>query len=431
MKKQRKKLLALSKESKHTEEQYEKRMEDAFKPAKHFLDTQAKMMEAWAMPLEAFERQANMMEALMGPAKRMRESQVKMMEAWTGPLETFERQANMIEALMGPANRIRESQAKMMAAWTGPSEAFERQANMMEALMGPAKHFFDTQAEMLAAFKGPAEAYANQTKMLEGFFDHIDNLSLSLKASLFSQQKLFNIGSNAIGKIAKIKEKDSSILRNNFDNMLFSYKDYFDSIKQEKKIAERHYSNIEFATIEVLNAAILAEATTIKKEQEEDEKEFLKELELSPKTVKKLLSIVDKELVETYEEAVEAFSPGRKYRGRQISTALRTIFDELLKRLAPKEKCIQWLEEKNNEKKKGRLIRRERLSYIFREINEKEFNEFIKNDIEGALGFLVALNKGVHALKSYEDDIINKALFQRMNCLFYYIINASEKPSLE
>jgi len=374
--------------------------------------------------LDQYER---ITESMSWPS-RLLDQQANMIESLTAPTREIAQQMKIMEDLIEPIARLQEEQARIIGALTGPRILAEQYAIMIETTIGPAIRLQEEQARIIEALTGP-RILAEQlnAEMIKSLIEPVRSIGLSIKANFFAQRKLFNIGPNVIGQMANFKEADSKLLKSQLDNFLFSYKGYFDSIKKEEKLTEKYSSNLKLASVEVFNAALQAEITTIKKEQEEDEKEFIAEIELTPKTIKSLLKSVDSDFAVTYEEAIEAFKPGRTYRGRQLSTALRTIFDELLRMLAPDKECSQWIKDQKIKNKKLSPTKADRFRYICRTINDEKFKEFIEHDAEVAIGFLKVINKGVHSLKSYEEDIILKTLLHRMNYLFYYLINLSKE----
>lgn len=116
------------------------------------------------------------------------------------------------------------------------------------------------------------------------------------------------------------------------------------------------------------------------------------------------LHALDPELAEVYREAVAAIESGHHGWVRHADVSLRTMFDHLLRRLAPDSDLRSFLDDPEGNMIDGEFKRNARLCYIFRGIATGAYARMAEHDINMAEAIFFPMNEIVHNLSSLSEE---------------------------
>jgi len=112
------------------------------------------------------------------------------------------------------------------------------------------------------------------------------------------------------------------------------------------------------------------------------------------------LQKVNPELVEVYREGLSAIKSGHHGWIRHAGVSFRTLFEHLLRELAPDSDLSGFLEDAEKCKINGEFSRSSRLNYIFRKIASGSYSKMAEQDIKLAEATFFPSNDIVHSLSS-------------------------------
>lgn len=158
---------------------------------------------------------------------------------------------------------------------------------------------------------------------------------------------------------------------------------------------EPYAATCAIAVIEGINEETLEELSV------ESADEFLDNLgdELDSR-----LQMVDPNLSETYREGIAAIESGHQGWIRHAGVSFRTMFDHLLRHLAPDTNLHSFFDNSENNMIKGEFSRNARLRYIFRDIATGSYTKMAEQDIKISEATFFPSNDIVHSLSSPLSD---------------------------
>lgn len=110
------------------------------------------------------------------------------------------------------------------------------------------------------------------------------------------------------------------------------------------------------------------------------------------------LQKVNPKLLEVYQEGLTAIESGHHGWIRHAGVSFRTLFDHLLRNLAPDSDLSSFLEDPESNKINGEFSRNARLKYIFREVASGSYTKMAGEDIKLAEATFFPSNDIVHNL---------------------------------
>ena len=115
------------------------------------------------------------------------------------------------------------------------------------------------------------------------------------------------------------------------------------------------------------------------------------------------LQAVSPELADVYREAIAAIESGHHGWIRHAGVSSRTLFDHLLRHLAPNSDLQTFLEDPESDMINGEFKRNARLRYIFRDIATGDYVRMAEEDIKLAEATFFPSNEIVHKLSSLSE----------------------------
>jgi hypothetical protein len=215
--------------------------------------------------------------------------------------------------------------------------------------------------------------------------------------SLFAEKSLYGITTENLGSritlaiepknyltssFLELSESYSTLLKS-FENNPLSYIQISPSIS---RIAPLEY----FSTANLLEAISVAEDITPEEELLKNEIQYENEILLSSH-----LPRIDTGLYKMWKGAIEAYNSNNSDKVRHFSTSIRELYTHLLHILAPDDAIKKWTSDPTYYHE-GRPTRKARLLFICRNINNDQFNTFVKKDVEATIAFIDIFQKGTH-----------------------------------
>ncbi len=217
--------------------------------------------------------------------------------------------------------------------------------------------------------------------------------------SLFAEKSLYAVTSENFGckitlateskkyltsSFIELSESYSTLLKS-FENNPLSYTQIIPSIS---RIAPLEY----FSTANLLEAISVEEDITPEVELLKNEIQYENEIILS-----RHLPKIDERLYKMWKGAIEAYKSNNSDRVRHFSTSIRELFTHLFHILAPDDAIKLWSTDSNHYFEE-RPTRKARLLFICRNINNDQFNTFVKKDVDATIAFIDIFQKGTHDL---------------------------------
>jgi len=137
------------------------------------------------------------------------------------------------------------------------------------------------------------------------------------------------------------------------------------------------------------------------------------------------LQNVSPELAGVYIESIEALKSGHRGWIRHAGVSLRTLFDHLLRRLAPDSDLSSFFEDTESNKIDGEFSRNARLRYIFREVATGSYSKMVEQDIKLAEATFFPSNDIVHKLSSPLSEKQMRVFFRRIQGSVSVVLEAA------
>ncbi len=126
------------------------------------------------------------------------------------------------------------------------------------------------------------------------------------------------------------------------------------------------------------------------------------------------LSRVNADLANAYLEGLAAIRASQRGWIRHAGVSFRTMFDHLLRQLAPDEALNEFLDNPDAYKQDGEYQRAARLTYIFRDVAVGSYARMAEHDIKLAQATFFPANEIVHQLKTPLTERQMEVLFRRI-----------------
>jgi len=120
------------------------------------------------------------------------------------------------------------------------------------------------------------------------------------------------------------------------------------------------------------------------------------------------------ELADVYQEGINAIKSGHSGWIRHAGVSFRTLFDHLLRQLAPDAALESFFHEPQKEMQDGKFTRSAQLRYIFRDVATGSYARMAEEDIKIAQATFFPSNEVVHRLSSPLTDHQMRVLWRRI-----------------
>ena len=215
--------------------------------------------------------------------------------------------------------------------------------------------------------------------------------------SLFAEKSLYAITTENLGSRITLATEPKNYLTSSFLGLSDSYSTLLKSFETNplsytqispsiSRIAPLEY----FSTANLLEAISVDEDITPEEELLKNEIQYENEILLSSH-----LPRIDAGLYKMWKGAIEAYNSNNSDRVRHFSTSIRELYTHLFHILAPDDAIEKWTSDPTHYHKE-RPTRKARLLFICRNINNAQFNTFVKKDVDATIAFIDIFQKGTH-----------------------------------
>ena len=136
-----------------------------------------------------------------------------------------------------------------------------------------------------------------------------------------------------------------------------------------------------------------------------------------------LLERIDPQFAAMYRGAMEALESDNPDRSRHVLTSLRELWNHLLRKLAPKEDVMEWINEHGSQGylHDGQPTRHAKIRYALRALEDEPLEDFIEADTK-AIVQLYKLYGRLHRLDTgLSDEQLRVITFRTESCLDYIL----------
>ena len=137
------------------------------------------------------------------------------------------------------------------------------------------------------------------------------------------------------------------------------------------------------------------------------------------------LEVVNPELAQVYQEGIAAMESGHHGWIRHAGVSFRTMFDHLLRHLAPNPDLRLFLEDPESDMVNGEFKRNARLRYIFREVATGSYAQMAEQDIKLAEATFFPSSDVVHRLSSALSDKQMRVFWRRIQGSVSVVLEAA------
>lgn len=235
--------------------------------------------------------------------------------------------------------------------------------------------------------------------------------SLALQTSFSKTQSILGLSEKSLssfswtelGSLINIGSSTKHLVSNRFSDLSKDYSNLYKSF-EVNPISYTEISPIitKNIPIEFYTGASLLETisnTEISKDKQEEsslQKEIVIENESS---LTQFLPQINPGLLTMWQGANDAYYSDNRDKVRHFMVSLRELFTHVMQNLAPDKEIVNWSSNPKNFDK-GRPTRKARLSYIYRNISNDEFHNFVNSDVETTLSFINIFQKGTHNINN-------------------------------
>lgn len=245
----------------------------------------------------------------------------------------------------------------------------------------------------------PDFSMISANKALLGLSEQV-SYAKTLKYAVYAEKSILGITSENFGSKISIEQINKNHIRNTFSTLTGSYSTIMKSIENPILYRQLDSTVAKLTPIEYFSTANLLESISVDEKTTIDEEvlksEIIYENEIS---LIEHLPKFDTGLYNMWKGAIETLNSQNSDRIRHFITSIRELFTHLFQRLAPDKDVKTWTNDPahffNN-----RPTRKTRLLYIFRNINDKLFADFLQKDIETTIALIDVFQKGTHSINS-------------------------------
>lgn len=283
------------------------------------------------------------------------------------------------------------------------------------------------------------ETWLNPSKFLQQWSSQLFQLQASAKPALCdvslkltaAEQLMTSIDFEALSSRFQIKTPAISGLESSIAEVATSFRSLAGSLRGISDITRFPNFVLPGATREIYATSFALDSLRPWDERDEEEAEtknlLVAEAELETSSCITLLEQVDPGLARPYIGARDALHSNNADRARHILSSLRELWNHLLRRLAPDDLVVTWIQGIDNQKDlqyQGKPTRRARVLYVCRELNNDPLADFLMYDTS-ALVELIELFNRVHELETKLTDEQLRAILLRTDSWLMYILQIS------
>ncbi|KAF0208120.1 MAG: hypothetical protein FD171_1277 [Actinobacteria bacterium] len=252
------------------------------------------------------------------------------------------------------------------------------------------------------------------------------NASTGLAASMVAQLKLTALRTVPLGGLI---QSDSTFRRStsaHLGRVTRAYESLMGAALVDRSLADYIPAVTSYPPVDYYRHVEAIQSITLPIDGEQYSSEsILDSLDLGAPTVDDVLLALDPALHPLLIGARQALQDDNPERPRYITTSLREVMTQVLRRLAPDTDVKNW-STSSSDYHDGRPTRRARLMYICRRINSGPFMEFVDADVSAALALVKSLNAGTHTITSELTGVQLEAMISRVESLLLFLLRLSE-----
>ncbi len=270
------------------------------------------------------------------------------------------------------------------------------------ALLSSSANILTESAAIVASFSklvNPNFSMISANKALLGLSEQV-SYAKTLKFAAYAEKSVLGITSENFGSKINIEQINRNHIRNTFSTLTGSYSTIMKSFENPILYRQLDSTIAKLTPIEYFSTANLLESISVDEKITIDEEvlksEIIYENEIS---LSEHLPKFDTGLYNMWKGAIETLNSQNSDRIRHFITSIRELFTHLFQRLASDTDVKTWTNDPVHFFN-GRPTRKTRLLYIFRNINDKLFADFLQKDIETTIALIDVFQKGTHSVNS-------------------------------
>lgn len=270
------------------------------------------------------------------------------------------------------------------------------------ALLSSSANILTESAAIAASFSklvNPDFSMISANKALLGLSEQV-SYAKTLKFAAYAEKSVLGITSENFGSKINIEQINRIHIRNTFSTLTGSYSTIMKSFENPILYRQLDSTVAKLTPIEYFSTANLLESISVDEKITIDEEvlksEIIYENEIS---LSEHLPKFDAGLYNMWKGAIETLNSQNSDRIRHFITSIRELFTHLFQRLASDTDVKTWTNDPLHFFN-GRPTRKTRLLYIFRNINDKLFADFLQKDIETTIALIDVFQKGTHSVNS-------------------------------
>lgn len=245
----------------------------------------------------------------------------------------------------------------------------------------------------------PDFSMISANKVLRGLSEQV-SYAKTLKFAAYAEKSVLGITAENFGSKINIEQINRNDIRNTFSTFTGSYSTIMKSFENPILYRQLDSTVAKLTSIEYFSTANLLESISVDEKITIDEEvlkcEIIYENEIS---LSEHLPKFDAGLYNMWKGAIETLNSQNSDRIRHFITSIRELFTHLFLRLASDTDVKTWTNDPVHFFN-GRPTRKTRLLYIFRNINDKLFADFLQKDIETTIALIDIFQKGTHSVNS-------------------------------
>jgi hypothetical protein len=289
------------------------------------------------------------------------------------------------------------------------------------------------------SFAATHQSWFERINPIQHDVSYLSHLQASAKLSLCdaslrltaTERLMACIDFEAIRSRFQIEMPVISGLESSIAHVVASYGNLAKSLGEISDITRLPAFVLQGATREIYTTSFALETLRPWDERDEEMAEteihLVSEAELETSGCIALLQQVDPGLARPYIGARDALYGNNADRARHILSSLRELWNHLLKRLAPDDLVVVWIQGVSNQKDllyEGKPTRRARVLYVCRELNNDPLTDLVMHDTRALVKMIELFNR-VHELETALTDEQLRAILLRTDSWLMYILQIS------
>lgn len=243
-------------------------------------------------------------------------------------------------------------------------------------------------------------------KSITSLFATSSNIGKIAEYSLQAERNFSTLTIKNIGSRLKIEESTIPSLWDTLTDCSKSFSNLWTSYESNpKSFVELPPILLRIAPIEYFNTSSLIEKISVEENEDSEETLLTNDLLIeNEETLVMLLPKLNPHLLKMWKGANQALVSDNNDKVRHFVTSIRELFTHVLHLIAPDDAIASWPDRKEEYYANGKVTRRGRLQYLYRNVRNEHFNEFIEADIKTTLFLINLFQEGTHAINSKLTD---------------------------